>query len=256
MKINFKKLSFIVLFFTMLNGNNFSKGLDHYRSRAQGSVGLKAKSEPINSAILEFEEGMLSSVNAQESGVYLLRSYYYKGQFIIEDNDEKKEIFNKGKILGESLIKKYPKSAAIRYWYLVNLGRWSQVYGTFAAAKEGVADLMRKHSQKIIDLDPEYMNGGGYLMLGAIHLKSPYIPFILSWPSNKEAIKYLKLALNQGEKTPSQVVYLARALYKDGKKDKAIQHLKNLISTPISELNKVEDLQYKIEAENLLADWG
>ena len=56
-------------------------------------------------------------------------------------------------------------------------------------------------------------------MLGAIHLKSPYIPFILSWPSNKKAIKYLKLALNQGEKTPSQVVYLARALYKDGKKD-------------------------------------
>ena len=251
-----KKFLFISFLFTILFGNNLSKGLDLYRSRAEGSVGLKAKAEPINSAIEEFEKGMLSSVNALESGVYLLRSYYYKGQFVLKDNDEKKEIFNKGKILGESLIKKYPKSAAIRYWYLVNLGRWSQVYGTFAAAKEGVADLMRTHSQKIIDLDPEYMNGGGYFMLGAIHLKSPYIPFILSWPSNKEAIKYLKLALNQGEKTPSQVVYLARALYKDGKKDKAIQHLKNLISMPISELNKVEDLQYKIEAENLLADWG
>ena len=251
-----KKFLFISFLFTILFGNNLSKGLDHYRSRAEGSVGLKAKAEPINSAIEEFEKGMLSSVNALESGVYLLRSYYYKGQFVLKDNDEKKEIFNKGKILGESLIKKYPKSAAIRYWYLVNLGRWSQVYGTFAAAKEGVADLMRTHSQKIIDLDPKYMNGGGYFMLGAIHLKSPYIPFILSWPSNKEAIKYLKLALNQGEKTPSQVVYLARALYKDGKKDKAIQQLKNLISMPISELNKVEDLQYKIEAENLLADWG
>jgi len=251
-----KKFLFISFLFTILFGNNLSKGLDLYRSRAEGSVGLKAKAEPINSAIEEFEKGMLSSVNALESGVYLLRSYYYKGQFVLKDNDEKKEIFNKGKILGESLIKKYPKSPAIRYWYLVNLGRWSQVYGTFAAAKEGVADLMRTHSQKIIDLDPEYMNGGGYFMLGAIHLKSPYIPFILSWPSNKEAIKYLKLALNQGEKTPSQVVYLARALYKDGKKDKAIQHLKNLISMPISELNKVEDLQYKIEAENLLADWG
>ena len=251
-----KKFLFISFLFTILFGNNLSKGLDLYRSRAEGSVGLKAKAEPINSAIEEFEKGMLSSVNALESGVYLLRSYYYKGQFVLKDNDEKKEIFNKGKILGESLIKKYPKSPAIRYWYLVNLGRWSQVYGTFAAAKEGVADLMRTHSQKIIDLDPEYMNGGGYFMLGAIHLKSPYIPFILSWPSNKEAIKYLKLALNQGEKTPSQIVYLARALYKDGKKDKAIQHLKNLLSMPISELNKVEDLQYKIEAENLLADWG
>ena len=256
MKINIIKLLLTSFFSAMLCGNDFSKGLDHYRSRAEGSVGLKAKSEPIDSAIKEFEKGMLNSTDVLESGVYLLRSYYYKGQFVIDDDDEKKEIFNKGKILGESLIKKYPKSADVRYWYLVNLGRWAQVYGTFAAAKEGVADLMRTHSQKIIDLDPTYMNGGGYFMLGAIHLKSPYIPFILSWPSNKEAIKYLKLALNQGEKTPSQVVYLARALYKDGKKDKAIQHLKNLISRPISELNKVEDLQYKIEAENLLADWG
>jgi tetratricopeptide (TPR) repeat protein len=256
MKIDFNKFFFILSLFAILNGNNFSKGLDYYRSRAEGSVGLKAKAEPINSAIKEFEKGMLSPINVLDSGVYLLRSYYYKGQFTLQDKDEKKAIFNKGKTLGESLIKKYPKSAAIRYWYLVNLGRWSQVYGTFAAAKEGVADLMRTHSQKIIDLDPEYADGGGYFMLGAIHLKSPYIPFILSWPSNKEAIKYLKLAMNEGEKTPSQIVYIARALYKGGKKDKAIQHLKNIISMPISELNKIEDLQYKIEAESLLADWG
>ena len=135
------------------------------------------------------------------------------------------------------------------------MGRWAQVYGTFAAAKEGVADLMKLHSEKIIELDDQYMDGGGYFMLGAVHLKSPYIPFILSWPSNKEAINYLTKAYNQGEDTPSQNVYLARSLYKGGEKEKAIKMLRKFIFRPISEKNKVEDLEYKLEAENLLADW-
>ena len=48
------------------------------------------------------------------------------------------------------MIESYPESAPARYWYLVNLGSWAEVYGIFSAAKEGVADLMRGHSNKII----------------------------------------------------------------------------------------------------------
>jgi len=244
-----------LLFFTLIFNQELSKGKDLYWSRGEGSIGLKAKIEPIESAIKEFEKGQFNSKTALEAGVYLLRSYYYKGQFVIENKDEKKEIFKKGKIIGESLISEYPNSAAIRYWYLVNLGRWAQVYGTFAAAKEGVADLMKTHSEKIIELDDKYMDGGGYFMLGAVHLKSPYIPFILSWPSNTKAVEYLTKAFEQGEDTPSQTVYLSRALYKEGEEEKAIKMLKIFISRPISKKNKVEDLEYKIEAENLLVEW-
>ena len=248
----------IIVYLTILNlilSQSLSKGKDLYFSRGEGATGLKANSEPIESAIIEFEKGRLSPETALEAGVYLLRSYYYKGQFVIEDIDEKKKIFKKGKTIGESLILEYPNSAAIRYWYLVNLGRWAQVYGTLAAAREGVADLMRTHSEKIIELDNQYMDGGGYFMLGAVHLKSPYIPFILSWPSNTRAVEYLTKALEQGEDTPSQTVYLARALYKEGEKNNAIKILQKFVSRPISKNNKVEDLEYKLEAKNLLADW-
>ena len=251
-----KILIVICLFIYSLSlSQSLSKAKDLYSSRGEGANGLKAKSEPIESAIMEFEKGRLNPGTALEAGVYLLRSYYYKGQFVIEDIDEKKEIFKKGKIIGESLILEYPNSAAIRYWYLVNLGRWAQVYGTLAAAREGVADLMRTHSEKIIELDDQYMDGGGYFMLGAVHLKSPYIPFILSWPSNTRAVEYLTKALEQGEETPSQTVYLARALYKQGEKNNAIKMLQKFVFKPISKNNKVEDLEYKLEAENLLADW-
>ena len=71
-------------------------------------------------------------------------------------------IFSKGKELAEKYIKKYPDSAPFQFWYLVNLGSWSEVYGIITAAREGVADLMKNHSKIIISLDPEYENGGGY----------------------------------------------------------------------------------------------
>ena len=100
------------------------------------------------------------------------------------------------------------------------------------------------------------MDGGGYFMLGAVHLKSPYIPFILSWPSNKLAVKYLEKALSQGDKTSLQTVYLARALFKEGREKEAKDLLTNLISKPLSLENKVEDLKNKLEAEYLIAKWN
>ena len=112
-----------------------------------------------------------------------------------------------------------------------------------SAAREGVAGIMRNVSKKIIKIDPNYSDGGGYFMLGAVHLKSPYIPFILSWPSNKLAVKHLEKAMSQGDKTSLQTVYFARALFKEGRKKEAKDLLINLISKPLSLENKVEDLK-------------
>ena len=97
------------------------------------------------------------------------------------------------------MVEKFPNSVEYRYWYLVNLGSWAEEYGVFAAAREGVADQMRYHSKKIIEIDPYYENGAGYFLLGAVHYKAPYIPFILSWPNNNDALKYLELAQATGE---------------------------------------------------------
>ena len=184
-----------------------------------------------------------------------MRSYYFKGKFIAKTDDEKKKVFSKGKKLGEILVELYPSSAAARYWFLVNLGSWAEVYGTMAAAKEGVAGLMKNHAKKIIEIDPNYSNGGGYFMLGAVHFKSPYIPFILSWPSNDLAIKNLKKAYSIGDSTPSQTVYLAQALFKDGQKDKAKSYLRELLKKPLSQNEKVEDFDQHEIAKRLLKEW-
>ena len=92
-------------------------------------------------------------------------------------------------------------------------------------------------------------------MLGAVHFKSPYIPFILSWPDNDLAIKNLEKAYGIGDPTPSQTVYLAQALYKDGRKEKAEFYLRELLKKPFSQSEKVEDFNQHQIAKSLLEDW-
>ena len=248
-------LLFISISFLFGIEQSFQDGVSAYNSRAENSSGLTVQPDQINIAIKAFNIAKQNPNHEIEASIYLLRCYYYKGKFVSQTDDEKKDIFNLGKVLGENLIEQYPESVAARYWYLVNLGSWSEVYGLFAAAKEGVADLMKEHSEKIIEMDPNYSDGGGYFMLGAVHLKSPYIPFVLSWPSNDKAVENLTDAYETGKPTSAQIVYLARALYKDGQKDKAIKLLSNFIMQPLSEDQPVEDYEQQTEAKGFLADW-
>ena len=137
----------------------------------------------------------------------------------------------------------------------MNLGSWAEEYGVISAAREGVADLMRKHSKKIISLDPEFENGGGYFMLGVVHYKSPYIPFILSWPDNDKAISYLSKSINIGKAIPNQKVYFAQALYKDGKKNEAIKLLEEVANMQPSTDERVRDWDQIDTAKQLLKDY-
>ena len=92
-------------------------------------------------------------------------------------------------------------------------------------------------------------------MLGAVHFKSPYIPFILSWASNDKALEYLTLAHKTGESTPNQTVYLARALNKNGQTKKAISLLSSLLKEDMSESHKLEDMDQYYIAKGLLKEW-
>ena len=235
--------------------NNIELGIKSYNERSNGSKGNKADGKIISSAINYFEDAIKTKDKELEAGIFLLKSYYFKGKHVATDDEERKLIYNLGKNLSERLLITYPESVAIRYWYLINLGSWAEVYGTLAAAKEGVADIMRDQSKKIIEIDPYYANGGGYFMLGAVHLKSPRIPFVLSWPNNKKAVDYLTKAYNTGQRTFSQTVYLARALKKTGEDNKAKKLLLDLLNQPLDDARVVEDRDQKYIAQNLLEEW-
>ena len=248
-------VTFLVVTTMSFAQTDLEKGIEWYNKRAEGSIGTLAKTEPIDSAIRHFKKVLGNSDVDKEAAISLLKCYYYRGKFVSQDDDAKKADFDKGKALAESYIKKYPNNTSIRYWYLVNLGSWSEVYGIFTAAKEGVANIMKEHAEKIIELGPESNDGGGYFMLGAVHFKSPYIPFLLSWPDNDDAIKYLRKAVSIEEATLSQQVYLARALYKDKQKKEALEIVKKVAATIPSQDSLVEDLDEIDDAKELVEDW-
>ena len=235
--------------------NELEKGIALYNQRLEGSVKSSARPEPITNAISHFQYALKSASTETVAALYLLKSYYFRGKYVHKEKEKQKFDFSKGKELGEKYIKKYPDSAPFQFWYLVNLGSWSEVYGIITAAREGVADLMKKHSKIIISLDPEYENGGGYFMLGAVHFKSPYIPFFLSWPDNNKAITYLTKALTIGDAIPNQKVYLAQALYKDGQKTRAIEMLKEVANMQPLKEEIVRDWEQIEISKQLLSEY-
>jgi tetratricopeptide (TPR) repeat protein len=250
-----KPIIYLLFLISFAFSSDLDNGIAIYNARAKGAVGTEAKSQNIDQAIRHFERIMKIDAQEEEAAVYLLKCYYYKGTYVLTDEEDRKAEYNKGKALAEKMVAKYPNSAALRYWYLTCLGKWSEVYGILTAAKEGVADLMKEHSEKIIELDSNYENGGGYFMLGAVHYKSPYIPFILSWPDNDDAIVWLEKAVNTGRETPIQKNYLARALYKDGREDEAMKLVLSVIVTPPGSESLVEERFEIVEAKLLLEDF-
>ncbi|HIB80194.1 MAG TPA: hypothetical protein EYO54_08285 [Candidatus Marinimicrobia bacterium] len=224
-----------------------------YNRRAEGSIEDQANPKQINDAIEFFQFAMDES--KVEAVVGLLKSYYFKGKYIAKTENEKKVIYNSAKELALENLDKYPKNIELHYWYLSNLGSWAEVYGILTAAKEGVADQMKDHALTIIELNPNYEDGGGYFMLGAVHYKSPYIPFFLSWPDNDEAIKWLKKANETGEAKPVQKVYLAQALYKNKEKSSAISLLEEVTNMTPKKVESLADWEQIKKARILLKEY-
>jgi tetratricopeptide (TPR) repeat protein len=237
----------------LFSQSNLEKGMTTYNRRAEGSIEDQANPKQINYAIEFFQFAMDES--KVEAVVGLLKSYYFKGKYIAKTENEKKVIYNSAKELALENLDKYPKNVELHYWYLSNLGSWAEVYGILTAAKEGVADQMKDHALTIIELNPNYEDGGGYFMLGAVHYKSPYIPFFLSWPDNDEAIKWLKKANETGDAKPVQKVYLAQALYKNKEKSSAISLLEEVTNMTPTKVESLADWEQIKKARILLKEY-
>ena len=93
-----------------------------YAIRAEGSSKNIAKAFNIEEAIKYYYQSF-NEKNTIEASVGLLKSQFFYGKYVVIDNDKKKRIFDEAVKFARKNITKFPQSAAIRYWYLVNLGK-------------------------------------------------------------------------------------------------------------------------------------
>lgn len=231
-----------------------AEGKKLYESRAEGCVGLQAKAETINTAIADFEKASAQGLE-EEAGLYLMRCYKYKGRFVCVNGNDKKSTFEKGKNIGEKLIAKYPKSVPLLFEYLAVLGLWGNEIGAIQAAWDGLVGKLKGGAELLNKLDPNYAGCAGKMILGIINIRAPYIPLVLTWPSDVNGMNYLAEATKTAPGEFANLFFYGEALYKNGHKAEAKEYMRKVITMNPRPQLLLEDLQFKKDAEKLLKDW-
>ena len=247
----YKGVIFIIFSILVSQDKSFDDAVAHYNKRSENVVGIVPDDKNILKAIDVFES-LLDSEKDLEAAVYLVRSYYFMAQYVLQEKSDKMLYFELAKTLSDQYIDRYPHSVEILYWNLANTSNWAKTVGLRIVSKLGEADRYRERAVDVIILDSEYEDGGGYFLLGAVYFTAPKIPFLLTWPSNEKAIKYFTKAINTGHSTPLQLVYLSKALIEEKKMDEARKILLQLINTQPRPENYTEDLHYIMNAKALL----
>lgn len=232
----------------IINGDSYfsQRSLDH--------IGARATTTTILRAISSYFSAYNSENPSAELAIRIMKSLYFYIAYAEHDVKKRKKALWKAIQLGEEALKKHSDNVGINYWLGGCWGRWGEINGVFASAKMGVASKIRYYAQRTIELDPKYADGGGYRTFGILHSKAPKIPFILPWPSNKKAIKYLAKAVEVGPENLTNHLYYAETLAKAGQIKKAIRHLEKVINTEVNPEKLVEELKDKQEAQSLLDD--
>jgi len=232
---------------------NFDQGVNYFNKRAEIHQGLKVDSTNINLAIDYFKKALKNSDTKEDATDYMLLCYYYKAAFVVRTKADQMKNYFIGKTLGEYAIKEYPKNKGILLWYIANVSKYGEAKGIVSSAKNGLADKIKTHTEKLLVLDPEFADGAPYRIMGVINYKVPYIPLFLTWPSKENAEKYLKKALKVNPISTSNLYYYSEFLVEEKRYEEAKRLLSKLLKIPPRKDNIIEDSYDIAMAKKLLA---
>lgn len=206
------------------------QGIEWFGRRAEGAVGTRARPEPMDKAIPYFQKAMATPTDELRSGIFLIRSFIYKGRFVETERVEQKRTLEKGVKVAEALVKKYPTSPELRFQYICALGLWGDKMGMLEAAKAGIVDRVMTETATLIKLDPEYHNSMGKRTEGIMNYRVPKIPFLLSWPDKKKALSMLKEVLHKYPNDMGNIYYYGEALYENDQPEQAKVYLNRVMT--------------------------
>ncbi|HEX4438604.1 MAG TPA: hypothetical protein VH854_00950 [Thermoanaerobaculia bacterium] len=253
-----------------------------YVRRQDGRTGNQASALPINRAISAYDEATRDP-SYVEARWKLARALYFKGAYTGLDVDSRKAVFANARRVSEEAIgdlektleqkgikglldagpealagmKERNEAAPTYFWAAVAWGEWALATGKIEAAKTGAAEKIRDYSSIVIGLDATFEDGGGYRILGRLHDQAPWIPFITGWVSHDDAIKYLRLAMQQSSRNFINRQFLAEALWRGNAEEKAeaIKLEEALVNDAPSPSSLIEDLKIQDDARKNLAAW-
>lgn len=234
--------------------NTFERGKKFFNQRDDNATGYTADPRNINRAITLFEAAIEQDINPEGAATYLLRSYYFKGMFTGMDEDQQKDIYDKGRDLGEKMIERFPDSVPIKFWYAANTGRWANVHSFARAATSGISKKLRNVCEDIIEKNPKYQDGGGYRILAQVHFYSPHIPLVMSWPSKEKALELIRKALEVAPENPTNKMLYANILLEFDRDEEAKEQLREIRRMPPRATHTVEDRYIQYRSQKLFEE--
>ncbi len=231
--------------------SHVAKGDMYYAKRADGHRDDMAAVNIIMSAIDEYKLAYEMGDHSSELVEKTMRANFFYATYAETDKDKQKAAFEHSIKIAEEFLKDDPDNVAINYQISGAWGRWGEVNGIIASARKGVADRVKEYGEKTVAFDADFGDGGGYRTLGRLHLMVPRIPFILSWPSNKESEKYLAKAVKVGPDNLTNHLFYAETLYENGSYVKAMEEVNIVLRNGARSDYLVEDLRDQSDARKL-----
>ncbi len=188
----------------------------------------------------------------QEAAWKILQAYFFKALFTTVDDKEKVKIFSEGVSIGEKSVNEFPQSVAVNCWFGIVLGYKGEFDSKINSAKDGVPGRVRQIAEKVIALDENYLDAGGYRMYGRLHYIVPSIPLVMSWPSKRKSVEYLEKAYAIAPDNLFNELYLAEALLDQKQTERAVRILESIVETRGIRHDRALDTFIKRQAETLL----
>lgn len=274
--------SMIAILMTASLSASVADGDAHWAKRATGASGAKAAPTHVDAAISAYEAALAENPEDLEARWKLLRALRFKGSYVLQTTDEKREIFDRAKEIGRTgveiieaqlrskgvrrpdkadpseiakVAKSIPEAGPLYYWDAVNWGEWALVFGKLAAVRQGAAGTIRREAEIALEIDPAMQAGGPGRVLGRLYNQTPRVPFITGWASDERAVEYLTESLRHSPGDKLTTVFLAEALVAADRANtaRAKKLLREVIEGEIDPAFAVEEASAREDAKALLA---
>jgi hypothetical protein len=123
------------------------------------------------------------------------------------------------------------------------------------AGAAGVATKIRRHAERVIELDPAFADGGGHRLLGRLHTATPKIPLFTGWIDRELGVELLETACRTSSADPRNLLFLAEALlrFRPAERERALRLLEDVAAREPAPGRRAEDLEAIGQARDLLA---
>jgi len=261
--------------------DDIAMGDQAWDQRAEGHQGSKAALEPIQKAINAYQRALNTDPGDLEARWKLLRGFYFKGEFVLENDKDRLALFKTGREIAEtgrlqiesvyglsgSMFKMSPAKVAqavghqvdvaeFCFWGTANWGLWGQYSGKLISALAGLVYKLRQFAEIMVLMDESVENGGGHRLLGQLNARVPRIPFFTWWVDHDLAISELRTSLEVAPNSLLSKIFLAEALlkYRSEETVEALELLQNIVDSNPSPDRLVEDTRVLEDARVLLKE--